>query len=213
MIIYDHCSSSGVVDFYRALLNHPDDKVVGWIVEYVARFSRVRAIDAFEEAASENIERINDYAIKNFQYYLKDSWWQAMDDFNIGKFNDFHFSIVSLIEKYPGPIWSDFCLLLLKERSNFSSLHYGLYNKLLRSIAKTKSHDLVFPIIDLIGYEKYVSDGGNVFVKKCLKAAGALGKKADAELLNNRFDIESEGREDVVKEYYKAIARLGRKKH
>lgn len=132
--------------------------------------------------------------------------------FYAGKMDLEHATIMRILLKVASPAYTDLFLAYFNDRNSFSELHLHFYKKLLDVVAKTEASDLVAPLIDMLGLEKHIIGGDAAFMKKLFKAIGQLGRKSDAALLANQFNVADEGRQDVAAAYQAAIARLSKKK-
>jgi hypothetical protein len=193
----------------EALLNHPDERVFRQVVIQGLDSHYSSVARAFEAALVKRSDRIKEALLEGYKYHLDLPWY---DEFHIGKFKTAHFMIARVLDVIAAPEFTELFLLFLNERKDFSELHLRMYKILLNSASKTKSHDLVEPVIDLLRYENQIIDRDNVFIKKCLKVIGALGSKPDIELVRKAFPIAGETRADVIQEYDKMAVRLEKKK-
>lgn len=134
------------------------------------------------------------------------------DEFYVGKMENEHEIIMCVLSGIASPACTDLFLAFFNEREGFSENHLYLYKNLLDMVGKTKSPQLVAPIMDLLRFEQKIIGGDPAFMKKIFKAIGQLGSKADAAVLASRFDAATDDRPDVVQAYEATLERLGRKK-
>lgn len=132
--------------------------------------------------------------------------------FYTGKMDVEHATIMRILLKAASPAHADLFLTFFNDREGFSEAHLYHYKKLLDVVAKTESHALVDPIIDLLRFEKHIIGGDAAYMKKIFKAVSQLGTRDDAALLASRFNVANEARPDVVAAYEAAVARLEKKK-
>lgn len=129
-----------------------------------------------------------------------------------GKLKIEHVTITHVLCEMASPACTDLFLTFFNDRDRFSAIHLGIYKNLLDAVGKTKSSQLVEPIMDLLRFERQIIGGDAAFMKKIFKAIGLLGSKADAGVLASRFDVAAETRPEVLQAYEAALARLEKKK-
>lgn len=200
------------IETIKNLLQHPNENVFNQVVISGLNSHYSKVGRAFEEIV---INSHKDHLVKplseGFEYFLN-SLSINHSEFGRGKLKTPHFTIVTILQAVSGPDFTPLFILFLKNRNNFSDHYLTTYKRLLDVAQKTKSHELVEHVCDLLTYEIQIIGGDNVLLKKCFKVIGALGKKTDIELVNIKFSISNEIRVDVIKEYEKMISRLERKK-
>ncbi|MBB6557495.1 hypothetical protein HNP48_000159 [Acidovorax soli] len=134
------------------------------------------------------------------------------DEFYVGKMEKEHEIIMCVLSGIASPACTDLFLAFFNEREGFSENYLYLYKNLLDMVGKTKSPQLVAPIMDLLRFERHIIGGDAAFMKKIFKAIGQLGTRSDAAVLASRYDAAADDRPDVVQEYEATLVRLGRKK-
>ena len=201
------------IETIEYLLRHPNENVFNQVVIFGLNSHYSKVALAFEEVVIKDYkDRLVKPLSEGFEYFLNFLSSHNDSEFGRGKLITPHFTIITILQAVSSPDFTPLFILFLKNRNNFSDHYLTAYKRLLDVAQKTKSHELVEHICDLLTYEIQVIGGDNVLLKKCFKVIGALGKKTDIELLKIKFSISNETRADVIKEYEKMISRLERKK-